>query len=153
MRRNALVLVLVLLVLAGSLALAGCGSNSDPAAEDNQPLEVAGTSGECSTPVPDPEPEDLAALAGITADEAVAAALAAYPGHTMVEVELENENGCLIYSVDLSDDLEVMVDAGNGTILGTETEHDHDDVNGDQNDNDDGDDNDTEQEGEHEGEF
>jgi len=57
---------------------------------------------------------------GITADEARAAAEAAHPGTRGLEVELENENGTLVYEVQLDNGLEVMVDAANGSILGTE---------------------------------
>jgi len=32
----------------------------------------------------------------------------------------DNENGALVYSVELSNGLDVKVDAGNGTILSTE---------------------------------
>lgn len=57
---------------------------------------------------------------GITADEARAAAEAANPGTKALEVELENENGTLVYEVELDNGLEVMVDAANGDIQGTE---------------------------------
>ena len=62
----------------------------------------------------------LAALPGIeiSADEAVAAALTAYPGTTAVtEVELENENGAVVYGVELSNGLDVKVDVVTGEIL------------------------------------
>ena len=58
----------------------------------------------------------------ITADEAKAAALEAYPGTNAVEVELERENGTLVYEVELDNGLEVAVDANDGAILGTEQE-------------------------------
>ena len=58
--------------------------------------------------------------AGITADEAKAAAEAAYSGAKAVAVELENENSQVIYEVELDNGLEVIVDAGNGEVLGTE---------------------------------
>ncbi len=66
----------------------------------------------------------LASQAKITADEAKAAALAANPGATVVEVELDNENGALVYSVELNNGADVKVDAGNGAILHTETDAD-----------------------------
>ena len=70
------------------------------------------------------EADEAAALAGqttITSDEAQAAALAASPGATVVKVELDNENGTLVYSVELNNGSEVKVDAGNGAILYTES--------------------------------
>src|SRR5205085_12473252 len=44
----------------------------------------------------------LAALAKISVEEAKTAALAANPGTTVVKAELGNENGSLVYSVELS---------------------------------------------------
>ena len=58
--------------------------------------------------------------ATITPEDAEAAALAANPGATVIDVELENENGALVYEVELDNGLEVMVDASDGTVLGTE---------------------------------
>lgn len=71
----------------------------------------------CSIKVPEPEPADLSTLAKIKADQAMAAALAAFPGAAVRKVELGNENGCLVYDVALSNGLEVKVDAGNGAVL------------------------------------
>ena len=56
----------------------------------------------------------------ITVDEAKAAALEAYPGTNVVEVELEREHGTLVYEVGLDNGLEVMVDASTGAVLGPE---------------------------------
>lgn len=74
------------------------------------------------------EADEAAALAGsakITADEARAAALAAVPG-TAEEVELENENGNVVYGVEVTDangaEHDVKVDAGNGTVLAQEAD-------------------------------
>jgi len=61
----------------------------------------------------------LATLATVTPDEAEAAALAAVPG-TVIEVELDDENGGVVYEVEIDTDsgrVEVMVDAGNASIL------------------------------------
>ena len=73
---------------------------------------VTGTLAQETTP-----PQDT-----ITPEEAEAAALAANPGATAIEVELENENGAQVYEVELDNGLEVMVDANDGTVLGTEQE-------------------------------
>jgi uncharacterized membrane protein YkoI len=69
------------------------------------------------------EADEAAALqsqATISAADAEQAALAAIPGTTVVETELDNENGVLVYSVELSNGMDVKVDAGNGTVLHTE---------------------------------
>jgi len=80
------------------------------------------------------EADEAAALqkmATISADQAKAAAEAANQGATAVKVELDNENGVLVYSVELSNGLDVKVDAGNGAILHSEQAEangDHDNV-------------------------
>jgi len=78
----------------------------------------------CSIKVPEPEPFDLTSLAKIPADKAMAVALAAYPGSRVRALALENENGCLVYSVLLSNALEVKVDAGNGQVVRFASEDD-----------------------------
>jgi hypothetical protein len=75
----------------------------------------------CSIKVPEPEPRDLAGLAKITAAQAMATAQAAYPGTKVEKVALENENGCLVYAVNLSNGLELEVDAGNAKVLHVES--------------------------------
>lgn len=60
----------------------------------------------------------LAPLATITSDQAVAAAQAQVPGQVQ-QVELDNENGSLVYSVEI-DGKDVKVDAGTGTVLHVE---------------------------------
>jgi uncharacterized membrane protein YkoI len=75
---------------------------------------------------------DFPALAKITPDQAVQKALDAVPG-TVLKTGLENENGFLVYSVEVvSADktiMEVKVDAGSGKVLATERdeadEHEH----------------------------
>jgi uncharacterized membrane protein YkoI len=62
----------------------------------------------------------LQGMATLSADEAKAAAEAANPGTTAIQVELDNENGVLVYSVELGNGLDVKVDAGNSQILHTE---------------------------------
>ena len=64
----------------------------------------------------------------ITPDAAKAAALAAYPGATVLEVELEKENGTLVYEVELDNGVEVMVDASDGTVVAGAEQEDADDV-------------------------
>ena len=86
----------------------------------------------CSIKVPEPEPLDLTSLAEIPADQTMAAALVAYLGSRVRTQALENENICLIYSVLLSNGLEVKVDAGNGQVLraASENEEDYQESNG-----------------------
>ena len=66
----------------------------------------------------------LAPLAKITVDQAKTAALAANANTTVTSASLEDENGTLIYSVVLSNGLDVKMDAGNGAILQTDANAD-----------------------------
>jgi uncharacterized membrane protein YkoI len=56
----------------------------------------------------------------ISADVAEQAAIDPNPGTTVVETELGNENGVLVYSVELSNGSEVKVDAGTAKVLHTQ---------------------------------
>ena len=70
------------------------------------------------------EADEAAALQQYTttsAIEAEAAALSANPGATLVKTELDNENGMLVYSVELDNGADVKVDVGNGIILFTDS--------------------------------
>jgi uncharacterized membrane protein YkoI len=72
---------------------------------------------------PDNEAADAAALAGnatVTADQANATVLAANPGATVVKAELDDENGVLVYSVELSTGADVKIDAQKGNIVNTD---------------------------------
>lgn len=73
-----------------------------------------------SIKVPEPEPKDLNSLAKVTAEQATAAALQANPGTTAKATELDNENGSLVWGVELSNGAEAKVDAGDGKVLLTE---------------------------------
>jgi uncharacterized membrane protein YkoI len=59
----------------------------------------------------------------ITTEQARAAALAVHPG-TMIQTELDDENGQLIYSVEYEGSVDVKVDAMTGVILSTESGQD-----------------------------
>lgn len=64
----------------------------------------------------------LASQAKITTDQAKEAALAAVPG-TVNKIELDNENGYLVYSVEIGDK-EVKVDANTGKVLKIDADND-----------------------------
>jgi uncharacterized membrane protein YkoI len=70
------------------------------------------------------EVQELAKYATISQKDAETAALQEVSGN-LGEVELENENGNLVYSVEISTSTgvkDVKVDAGNGHVLGIETD-------------------------------
>jgi len=94
-----------------------------PAQEDYDTAEADDLEGNRNEANEADETEVLPDQASISAEEAMAAAEAANPGAKALEVELENENGVLVYEVEMDDGLEVMVDAANGNILGTEAEN------------------------------
>jgi uncharacterized membrane protein YkoI len=93
-----------------ALPLVGCGGGAACA-----PVEgtVAARPGERAR----------AADARVTPRQARTAALLAVPGAQVVDVELEAENGWLVYEVELHRDpadYDVLVDAGTGRVLCTE---------------------------------
>jgi len=70
------------------------------------------------------EADEATALQGkaaISAAEAEATALDANPGASVVKTKLDNENGALVYSVELNNGTDVKVDAGNASILFTDS--------------------------------
>jgi len=72
------------------------------------------------------EAKALEGVAKISPDEAKAAAVGAVPG-SVVQVELDNENGNVVYSVEIDTGngvTDVKVDAGNGSVLTQETGED-----------------------------
>jgi uncharacterized membrane protein YkoI len=100
-------------VLLNSADAAGEGKTQSPAYQSSirVPDQQNGERGEAAR---------LAALARIDASRASSAALAQVPG-TVLKVALDNENGNLVYSVEIkiaSNEIkDVKVDAGNGTVL------------------------------------
>jgi hypothetical protein len=107
----ALVLAVVGIPLAGGLALAQKAERND---------RVQQSQYTCNTSVPNGTDQNLARLAKITTTQATQAAQAAVPG-TVQRASLDNENGCLVYSVDIKsangEFHDVKVDAGTGKVL------------------------------------
>lgn len=100
--------------------------------DENQDPSYAGTAtiavDEASMPDDEAaEAEALAELATVSQADAEAAALAAVSGE-IVETELENENGFLVWGVEVRDASgtvhEVTIDAGNAAVLGTQADDD-----------------------------
>jgi uncharacterized membrane protein YkoI len=120
----------------------GPDQNDSAAGEQNDAAdgEQDGTSYTSSVTVADDsvsaseadEQAQLAGLATINADDASRAALAAQPG-TVTDVQLENENGNVVYSVIVdtgNGSVDIKVDAGNANVLSTEADEGdgHDDA-------------------------
>lgn len=115
---------------AGVAALAAAGTGI-AIAQSNGSGGGANAAYTSSITAPDSGTEDatndaaLAGLAKISPDQAKAAALAAVPG-TAGKVELENENGNVVFGVEVTNTngsrFDVKVDAGNGTVLAQEAD-------------------------------
>lgn len=69
----------------------------------------------------------LQKAAKVTAEQAQSVVLKAHLGSSVVKVELDIEDGYLIYDVELSNQDDVKVDAGDGSILMVETSTDNQD--------------------------
>ncbi len=127
-RTTAIVVVLVGLLVGGLsagvfLSRQSLSEGVTPSAEQGEAPDESGNVEDDNgddTDEADVTPEQ----AGITAEVARAAAEAGNPGTKAIEVELENENGTLVYEVELDNGLEVILDAANGNILGTERDDD-----------------------------
>ena len=82
----------------------------------------------------------LADRAGIPGDRALAIAGAEFPGGTVVEAEIEEEDGRLVYDIHIKVDgdreYEVLIDAMTGAVLDVELEDDDDDEDDDEDDDD-----------------
>lgn len=91
--------------------------------EQNEADEAVENSVETENKAETAESANLEKLAGITPEQAKSAALAQVAG-TVRKVELENEDGNVVYGVAIqtaSGERDVKVDAGSGQVLHTET--------------------------------
>lgn len=127
------VLAIVLIGAVGLLVVphnifASAKSTGAPVDQDTveKNVEVREPCYACSIKVPENQSDNetqedsmLASLAKITPQQAEQAALANVSGK-VVKISLDNENGCLVYSVEIKTNagiVEVKVDAGNGSVL------------------------------------
>ena len=116
-------MALMLGVAGSGIALAQSPTPSDTQDQIESPAYSGSISVDQAQTEGMSEADEAAALqgqTGITADEAKTAAEAANPGAKAAKVELDNENGVLVYSVELDNGLDVKVDAGNSSVLHTE---------------------------------
>ena len=132
-------------ILAGAAGIAnaatGSSTSSPPAAEQQESDTTQDPSYRSSVTTADNQTTDeaseaagLQTLAKISAEDAKAAALAKVPG-TACQVELDNENGNVVYSVEVTTAqgvVDVKVDAGSATVLAQEAD-DGDDRGGEEN--------------------
>ncbi len=109
-----------LLLIISGIAVFAAGTTTLLAAKEEKAAAIGSI-----RPVGKVAPVDLPALAKISFQHALDAALAKAPGR-VIKAELEVEDGNLMYSFEIvSVDrklTEVEIDAGNGTVLDTENE-------------------------------
>ena len=126
------VISLRVLAQGGVFQSQACGQKEVNDTEEQSAIETNDVEEQCSDQnAPDQqdgnEQEDIeAAPSGtpaITVDQAQTAALAVHPGNVHA-VELDEENGKLVYGVEFEGGVDVKVDAMTGEILGTETGQD-----------------------------
>ncbi len=108
------------------------GAEADEAGPDEQEPNYAGTATIAvdESTMPEDEAAEAAALgslATLSQADAEAAALAAVSGD-IVQAELDNENGFVVWSIEIRDAAgtihDVKIDAGNAAVLGTEAGED-----------------------------
>jgi len=89
--------------------------------EITETQEISGTQ-ELNNETSDNETDQsvLQSQAVITVEQAQQAALAANRAGTILNTDLDDENGALVYSVEFTGGIEVKVDAMTGTVLATE---------------------------------
>jgi len=98
-------------------------STADPGPDQRSPSYAGSISISPSQSGGMSESDEAAALqsqAKISASQAESAALSANPGTSVTKSELDNENGVLVYGVELSNGSDVKVDAGTGQVLHTD---------------------------------
>ena len=124
-----IVSLLAVVLLMGALAVTSFAQGPTPQEQDGQfpsygsSIQVNDARYEGMS-----EADESAALTGLataTPEQAKVAALQTNPGATVVKVELDNENGALVYSVELSNGMDVKVDAGNAAVLYTDSGGDY----------------------------
>lgn len=108
----------------GTILIANAQDNSPAATRDARVAQTVEREANEGDDDDDDDAREMAqyeALATITAEQAKQKAEAAQ-GETATKVELDEEDGSLVYEVEFANNTEVLVDAGNGEILKTELE-------------------------------
>ena len=118
--------------LMGGVALnhvsaAPLASSAPSAVVSTSPSSAPATApSEAPNPAEASEPALNPAQVKTTADQARAAALAKFPGATVTQVELQDENGALVWGVELTDASgavqDVKVDGNSGQIVSTQAD-------------------------------
>ncbi|MBP1913014.1 PepSY domain-containing protein [Thermococcus stetteri] len=124
----AVIVALIVTVGVGAFAVAASDNTSNSTSDTNSPTYVGSISvpQDVENEKEDQEAKTLQDLAKITVEQAKDSALSVVNG-TINKVELGNENGYLVYSVEVktADGVikDVKVDAGNGKVLQIDTDN------------------------------
>lgn len=138
-------LVLGLMVLG---AIGGTVYQVSAQSFNNQNTASVAQNGESDTEIEDVVSADLLAQVKITETQARQITLAANPNVGIKTVQIGDENGKVIYEIELSNNTEIKIDAVNGSILKADVEDDEegidtDDIQNEQVGNDSEDDNES----------
>ena len=114
---------------AGAQSAAAVTAVTDDSSHDRTPSYTSSVTIPVAADGTKPTDAELQAVATVTADEATAAALANTPG-TAGTTELKSVAGNVVWEVDVTatagGDYDVIIDAGNATVLDTHIEGGHD---------------------------
>lgn len=140
-RNLAISIAAVIGVGAGSYGIVAAGGDEPPATEqadtDTEEVDEQDPQLDGSIQIDDNEDESeadedarLQELATVSEAAAAAAAVAEYPGD-IIETELGNENGSVVWEFEIvgpdGTSVEVKIDAGTATVLDVDTDDDADD--------------------------
>lgn len=127
-KRIAAIAGVIALLMFGAFAAGGMNRSVSSAQSATGTAKVAQQADKSDNEANDSQ--KLASQAKISEQQAKDAALSANPGATVVKSELEDENGVIVYSIDLNNNREVKVDAKTGSVVSSqdgETNDDEDD--------------------------
>ncbi|AEA46192.1 PepSY domain-containing protein [Archaeoglobus veneficus] len=132
MKRSYMIVLLVAMAVLGAIGAVGAASTTSVQTADVQndvqePGYIASIKAPQMNGDEAQEAKALESYAKITPKDAENAALAKVPGK-VVKVSLDNENGYVVYSVEISTNAgvkDVKVDAGTGQVLHIDSGDDH----------------------------
>jgi uncharacterized membrane protein YkoI len=113
--------------LLGAFLMGGVALNHASAAPPATPgMPTTVVQGETPDTTEATDPAINPAQVKVTADQAKAAALAQFPGATIEQVELHDENGTLVWGVNLTDASgtaqDVKIDGASGQVVSTQAD-------------------------------
>jgi len=129
-KRSYMLVLLVVMVAMGAIGAVSATKTTSIQTDVQNDVQEPNYVASIKAPQMDDETHEAKALeayAKITPEDAKNAALAKVPGK-VVKVSLDNENGYVVYSVEISTDAgvkDVKVDAGNGRVAYIDSDESH----------------------------